>query len=44
LVLAGAVVLGVLVIFSIVLAFTLGNTEDPPPGAAILRVIPLVDG
>lgn len=42
--LAGAVVLGALVIFSIVLATTLGSSGDPPPGAAILHVVPLVDG
>jgi membrane dipeptidase len=44
LMLAGAVVLGALVIFTIVLATTLGSSEDPPPGAAILHVVPLVDG
>jgi hypothetical protein len=43
-VLAGAVVLGALVIFSIVVAITLGSNEDPAPGAAILDVVPLVDG
>jgi hypothetical protein len=43
-VLAGAVVLGALVVFVIVLATTLGNSKDPAPGAAILQVVPLVDG
>jgi hypothetical protein len=37
-------VLGALVIFSIILAVTLGSNEDPLPGAAILNVVPLVDG
>lgn len=43
LVLTGAVLLGALVIFAIVIAATLGG-EKPVTGAAVLDIVPFIDG
>lgn len=41
---AGGVLLGALVILAIVLAATLGGSEEELTGSAILDEVPLVDG
>jgi hypothetical protein len=42
-VLVGAVVLGALVVCAIILASTMGG-EEPVAGAAVLDIVPLIDG